>query len=60
MSRLPSLLFRDARLVDGLSDEPGDGAALLVVDGRIAEIGSPACPPPTCPTCASSTSPAGP
>jgi len=36
-----ALLFRDARLVDGLSDEPIDGAAVLVVDGRIAEIGSP-------------------
>ena len=38
---MPALLFRDARLVDGQSDEPLDGAALLVVDGRIAEIGSP-------------------
>ena len=37
---MPALLFRDARLVDGLSDEPLDGAAVLVVDGRIAEIGS--------------------
>ena len=38
---LPALLIRDARLVDGLADEPVDGAAVLVVDGRIAEIGSP-------------------
>ena len=38
---MTALLFRDARLVDGLSDEPIDGAAVLVVDGRIAEIGSP-------------------
>ena len=38
---MTALLFRDARLVDGLSDEPIEGAAVLVVDGRIAEIGSP-------------------
>ncbi len=49
MSRLPALLFRDARLVDGLSDEPIDGAALLVVDGRIAEIGTPGLPTPDLP-----------
>ncbi len=49
MSRLPALLFRDARLVDGLSDEPLDGAALLVVDGRIAEIGTPGLPTPDLP-----------
>ena len=46
MSRLPALLLRDARLVDGLSDEPIDGAALLVVDGHIVEIGSPGLPNP--------------
>jgi hypothetical protein len=37
VSRLPALLIRDARLVDGLSDEPVDSAALLVVDGHVTE-----------------------
>lgn len=49
MSRLPSLLLRDARLVDGLSDDPVEGAALLVVDGHIAEIGTPGLPTPDMP-----------
>lgn len=49
MSRLPALLFRDGRLVDGVGDEPLDGAALLVVDGRVAEIGTPGLPTPDLP-----------
>ena len=36
----PALLFRDARVVDGIADEPFE-AAVLVVDGRVAEIGAP-------------------
>jgi imidazolonepropionase-like amidohydrolase len=36
---LPALLFRDARVVDGIADEPFE-AAVLVVDGHVAEIGA--------------------
>jgi N-acyl-D-aspartate/D-glutamate deacylase len=36
---LPALLFRDARVVDGIGDEPFE-AAVLVVDGHRAEIGA--------------------
>ena len=35
---MPALLFRGARVADGLADEPLDGVDVLVVDGRIAEI----------------------
>jgi len=38
---MTAILFRDARLVDGLADEPRDGVDVLVVDERIAEIGEP-------------------
>jgi imidazolonepropionase-like amidohydrolase len=33
------ILFRGARVVDGLADEPLDGVNVLVVEGRITEIG---------------------
>ncbi len=38
---MAAILFRSALLVDGLADEPRDGVDVLVVDGRIAEIGEP-------------------
>lgn len=41
-----TILFRSARLVDGTADEPVDGVDVLVVDGRIAEIGPHLSPPP--------------
>ena len=56
---MTALLFRDARLVDGLADEPVDGVAVLVIDGRIAEIGTPGSRRRTCRTYASSTWRAG-
>ena len=37
---MTAILFRSARLVDGLADEPVEGVDVLVVDGRIAEIGA--------------------
>jgi imidazolonepropionase-like amidohydrolase len=37
---MPALLFRDARLVDGLRDEPVDGVDVLIDAGRIAELGT--------------------
>jgi len=40
-----TILFRSARLVDGLADEPVDGIDVLVVDGRVAEIGHRVSPP---------------
>ncbi len=42
-----AILFRSARLVDGLADEPVDGIDLLVLDGRIAEIGPRLAPAPS-------------
>jgi imidazolonepropionase-like amidohydrolase len=41
-----TILFRSARLVDGIADEPVDGVDVLVVDGCIAEIGPHLSPPP--------------
>lgn len=38
---MSAILFRAALLVDGLADEPRDGIDVLVVDGRIAEVGDP-------------------
>jgi imidazolonepropionase-like amidohydrolase len=38
---MSAILFRVALLVDGLADEPRDGVDVLVVDGRIAEVGDP-------------------
>ena len=46
---MTAILFRDARLVDGLADEPRDGVDVLVVDERIAEIGEPRVAPPDVP-----------
>lgn len=46
---MPAILFRAARLVDGLADEPRDGVDVLVVDERIAEIGEPTIAPPDMP-----------
>ena len=43
---MTAILFRLARLVDGIADEPVDGIDVLVVDGRIAEIGPRLSPPP--------------
>jgi imidazolonepropionase-like amidohydrolase len=34
-----SILFRSARLIDGLADEPREGVDVLVLDDRIADIG---------------------
>jgi imidazolonepropionase-like amidohydrolase len=39
MTRMTALLFRSARVVDGVEDEPIDGVDVLVVDGRIVEVG---------------------
>jgi imidazolonepropionase-like amidohydrolase len=38
---MSTILFRGSLLVDGIADEPRDGVDVLVVDGRIAEIGEP-------------------
>ncbi|MFN8629301.1 MAG: amidohydrolase family protein [Chloroflexota bacterium] len=38
---MTAILFRAALFVDGLTDEPRDGVDVLVVDGRVAEIGEP-------------------
>ena len=38
---MSAFLFRGALLVDGLADEPRDGVDVLVLDGRIAEVGDP-------------------
>ncbi len=43
---MSAILFRSARLVDGIADEPVDGIDVLIVDGRIAEIGPRLTPPP--------------
>ena len=36
---MSAILYRGARVADGLADEPLDGVDILVVDRRIAEIG---------------------
>ena len=41
--------FSGALLVDGLGDEPRDGIDVLVLDGRIAEVGDPHVAPPDLP-----------
>jgi len=38
---MSAILFRGALLVDGLADEPRHGTDVLVIDGRIAEVGDP-------------------
>ena len=43
---MTAILFRSARLVDGLADDPVDGVDVLVVEGRVAEIGPRLSPPP--------------
>jgi imidazolonepropionase-like amidohydrolase len=40
-SAMSAILFRGARLVDGLGDEPREGVDVLVVDDRIVEVGEP-------------------
>jgi len=38
---MSAIFFRGALLVDGVADEPRDGVDVLIVDGRIAEVGDP-------------------
>jgi imidazolonepropionase-like amidohydrolase len=46
---MSATLFRAARLVDGIADEPRDGVDVLVADGRIVEIGEPSIATPQLP-----------
>jgi imidazolonepropionase-like amidohydrolase len=46
---MTAILFRGARLVDGLADTARDGVDVLVVDDRIAAIGDPSIPRPDLP-----------
>ena len=51
-----SILFQNARLIDGLADQPREGISILVTGERIITVESGPLPPPSGARAISSTS----